>query len=676
MTQKMVEVMSASEPRTGVSSWLTGIRVAMVGDSVSLATASGVLTQFGATVTHVEGLDKVAADADLVLVDRVEDDGGAAADPAEYVRHVGQINRSVWVTVSAYGLADPRAAAKASEVTLLAAGGILGHTPGPDGAPPTIPAGSLARKLVGSVVVMAALHGLQEFRSGGRPVHVDLSAQGAIIATGLALEMSHALNNCPDAGGSARYGAPTGFFACRDGSVYVLVLEQHQWDGFRDTLAPALEGIPTLEEARNRSAEVNEALLRWTRARTAAECESILQNAGVPCTTVNTIDGFLERAADAGRPVGAAAPLPASIQLLGAKAAAVRDYIPLPELKVLDSGHVLAVPLAAAWLGAMGASVTKAEDPNRLDIYRRRGPFASGVAGLNRSAYFNHLNFSKQGIDVNVDADGSSLDIEPFDVVMHNLSPHRAALLGVDPSHVGRAAAPKLSLASSGFGRTGAWSEYRAYGTTIHAFAGLIAATENARGEMSGIGTPWADPLASVAVTIWVLAWSMAPGKERNLAVDVSMAECLAAHLTDQIGVEPESNYRPGEFGGDFFLRLPRSGGLLALTIKTAQEAAGFGEVVGAPVPAVTRRGQRFDLPTGPLSELADLEIESRFQSAGLRASLVYDADALARDRRLFDSEVFQFVESPALGRYAVTGLPWRLEGEPKRPLTAAPERP
>lgn len=673
MTQELAEVLSASESQAGVATWLSGVRLVAIGDSVSLSMATEVLGQFGAALTRVDKVADVPNDADIVLVDRIESGSRAFGSPADYARSVAEVNRSVWVTVSAYGLGDDRAAARASEVTMLAAGGILGHTPGPQGAPPTIPAGSVALKLVGNVLVMAALHGLHEFRSGRRPVHLDLSGQGAIIATGLALEMSHALNDCPSGGGTARYGAPSGFFPCRDGSVYVLVLEQHQWAGFRGVLSPALDAIATIEDASERPDEVNSALERWTSTRSAAECESTLQIAGVPCTTVHSIESFLKAAAAAGRPVSAGDPLPAAIRVSDDVAAEPRRHIPLTELKVLDAGHVLAVPLAASWLGAMGAQVTKVEDPERLDIYRRRGPFAKGIAGLNRSAYFNHLNFSKRTIDLRVDPEGVSVDIEPYDVVMHNLSPHRADLLGVDPGHVCQAATPKMSLASSGFGRTGTWSEYRAYGTTIHAFAGLISATRNARGEMSGIGTPWADPLASVAATIWVLAWSLSPEKHRSIAVDVSMAESLAAHITDQIGVDPESNYLPTEFGGDFFISTP-SGSLLALTIETAQEAQTFAQLIGTSVPLVSRRGQRFDVPLGDLYELSDAEIERLLQAGGLRASLVYEASTLARDQRLFDSEVFQFVESATLGRYPIAGLPWSEMGAPKRPLTAAPE--
>ena len=86
----------------------------------------------------------------------------------------------------------------ASDLTLLAAGGILGHSRTGDEFAPTVPPGTVALKLVGHLTVVAALHGLHARRAGKGPVHADLSAQAAIIATGLSLEMAHALSRCPD----------------------------------------------------------------------------------------------------------------------------------------------------------------------------------------------------------------------------------------------------------------------------------------------------------------------------------------------------------------------------------------------------------------------------------------------------------------------------------------------
>ena len=59
---------------------------------------------------------------------------------------------------------------------------------------------------------------------------------------------------------------------------------------------------------------------------------------------------------------------------------------------MLEAGRVLAVPLAGALLGALGAEVTKLEDLARLDMYRRRGPYIDGEPGTERGAYFALMN--------------------------------------------------------------------------------------------------------------------------------------------------------------------------------------------------------------------------------------------------------------------------------------------
>jgi crotonobetainyl-CoA:carnitine CoA-transferase CaiB-like acyl-CoA transferase len=693
MVLNSAEVSTAvREDRTAATTWLKDLKVMSMGASIALTAAQRTFRQLGATVLSPPGEEverqthDVWQDADVVLVDRIEGAVGlpglAAGPAADYLEYVAARNRSVWVTVSAFGMSGDRRDAVASEVTLLAAGGILGHSRVGQDLPPIIPASSIGLKLVGQVTAMAALHGVHARLEGGHPVHVDVSAQGAIVSTGLTLEMGHALAGCPDEGGSARYGAPTGFFQCLDGAVYVIVLEQHQWEGFRASLAPALDSVRTLEEARARTDEVNEALSGWTSSRSVAQCERILQEAGVPCTSVNTVQALIGRSRGAARPFsleGPSAPmLPAVVTELPGKRpeARSRGIIPLRDLRVLDAGHVLAVPLSTAWLGAMGAQVTKMEDPARLDVYRRRGPFAAGVPGLNRGAYFNHINFCKSSVDIVVDDSRSSLDVSPFDVVMHNVTAGRAARLGIDTSSVTVHDTPKLALASSGFGLTGEWSHYRAYGHNIHAFAGLVAATRDPQGNMADVGTPWADPLTSVALTVWVLAWSLAPQRSSSFAIDISMSELMAAQLDDLLDGDPEEIYRPADTGGDFFVRLPGSERLLSVSLCDAEQVKRYESLVGQPLPALNRRGQLVEL-RHPGSEDMTVELlEARLRASELPAALVLTAPELADDEVLRSTELLQPVDSRTLGRYYVIGLPWRLTGQPKMPLVAAPERP
>jgi crotonobetainyl-CoA:carnitine CoA-transferase CaiB-like acyl-CoA transferase len=672
-------------------SWLAHLRVVCAGSSLPLLVAGRVLAQFGAHVvdsassTTPETEAPAWAEADIVLVDRVAGAADLPGLPAgtarDYLDFVARHNRSVWVTASAYGLSTSRADAVGSDLTVLSSAGILGHSRIGEEWAPTIPAGSIGLKVVGDVMALAALHGLHARLADGESVHVDLSAQAAVVATGLTLEMAHALLDCPDEGGSARYGAPTGFFQCRDGAVYVVVLEQHQWTGFQRTLAPALDSVDTVEEGRRRSSEVNQALAEWAATRTSEECERLLQAAGVACTAVNSVDDLIARSRRAGRPLalsGDDAPLaPAIFTEAGRGRPAVSQrygHVPLDRMRVLDAGHVLAVPLATAWLGAMGAEVTKLEDPQRLDVYRRRGPFSQGVPGLNRSAYFNAINFCKHPLDVSVTSAGSSLDLRGFDVVVHNLSPRRAAQVGVDGATVIAADEPKLSVTSSGFGSTGDWANYRAYGHNIHAFAGLVAATRNARGEMADVGTPWCDPLTSVAIATWISAWSLAPARVRGVMVDLSMAEVMASQLADLVDTDPEVTYAPRHNPRDFFFRLG-SGRMVAVTLHGAADEDRFLRVTGNRLGDPVRRGELLPVELGPMTDWDDAAVEEHLRGAGLAASVVRTAAELAHDWFLRSTGLFQSVESADLGRYDVTGLPWRFIGRDRVPLSAAPER-
>ncbi|MGW5151556.1 CoA transferase [Rhodococcus koreensis] len=653
--------------------WLRNIRVSAIGTSPTLDVASRVLRQLGAQVrTGLEAAD--LDDAEVVLVDRI---GGAAEPAATYLDSVAKRNKAVWVTASAYGLETSRADARASDLSLMAAGGILGHSRIGDEWAPTLPPRALGQKLVGYVVAVSAMHALHSWRADGKPVHVDVPAQGAVIATGLALEMAHALARCPDQGGSARYGAPSGFFTCQDGAVYVLALEEHQWRAFRDALTPALESVITLEDARANADFVNERLAEWTADRTMEECERILQGAGVPCTAVNTVASFVERSHSIGRSIElqgpAAQALPAEITEIPADHVdeqRATSPLSLADLRVLDAGHVLAVPLAAAWLGAMGAQVSKLEDPQRLDIYRRRGPFAVGEPGLDRSAYFNQLNFCKTSLDVNVGQPDADLDVRKFDVVMHNLTPKRAKAVGVDTETVLGTGSPILAFSSSGFGGRGDWSGYRAYGHNIHAFAGLVSGTRDARGEMGDMGTPWADPLTSAAVAAWVLAWSLSPERTNGVGIDISMAELTAAQLTELIDADPSSSYDSDEVSREFFLRVPGTAQLLAVSLHDSNDRARFETVIGRPLPDITTRGELVDLGALDQQNLTELLL-----AEGIAVSPVFTSHDLARDEFVRSTGLFRPVRSSALGVYEVTGLPWKFVGRPRTELQAAPER-
>src|SRR5207244_4265840 len=144
--------------------------------------------------------------------------------------------------------------------------------------------------------------------------------------------------------------------------------------------------------------------------------------------------------------------------------------------------------------------------------------------------------------------------------------------------------------------------------------------------------------------------------------IDISMSELTAVQIAELIGVDPAEAYRAPDVGGDFFLRLA-SGGLLAVTLRDADEVSRLEGVLGAPLPQIATKGQLLNMA----QPVAD-HLPPRLLEQGFAVAPVVTAPELARDQFVRGTGLFQIVESSALGRYEVTGLPWQfLDGRGAR---------
>jgi crotonobetainyl-CoA:carnitine CoA-transferase CaiB-like acyl-CoA transferase len=192
------------------------------------------------------------------------------------------------------------------------------------------------------------------------------------------------------------------------------------------------------------------------------------------------------------------------------------------------------VPLAGALLGAMGAAVTKLEDPGRLDMYRRRGPFIDSTPGMERAAYFAAVNHSKRSRAVSLDDErGVETAIEGADVVMENFGPGRARRLGMDAESLAGRHPGLLALSSSGFGHSGAWSSYRAYAYNLQTSCGLGYLTRTAAGAPVEIDMAWADLVSGLAIATIVAAWAAGPAGRLGAGIDFSMAELITSRFNE-----------------------------------------------------------------------------------------------------------------------------------------------
>jgi crotonobetainyl-CoA:carnitine CoA-transferase CaiB-like acyl-CoA transferase len=602
-------------------------------------------------------------DYDIVIVDQE-----FAIDPPRG-------DSTVIVSVSPFGQDGPRSSQLGGELVAQAAGGLLATIEGPDGTPVPAP-GYVALKAAGAVTALAALHGLDRRNHTAEAVYVDVSVQEAVACTAALPECAHMLYHCPGRAGSGRYLAPSGLFPCRDGLIRITAVENHQWKGLLAALGdPAwAEGLEERAARIEHAALINEHVTAWSSGLDKEDCAALLQSNGVPSTPVNTprelfkSSHFKHRGAVSTTELGGT-----PVSVLGHPWVAERGgraTYPrtgrLADLRITELTHVLAGPIIGALLGAMGATVVRLEDPDRLDIYRRTGPFAGGTAGVERGAYFAVANHSKQSvlIDPARATRDVALMLEDSDVLIENVGTSRLTRLGADPAVI--AESGKLAVRVSGFGMDGPMAGYKVYANNVQAYGGLAGLTTNPDGSPARLGTVIADPLSSVVAATVIAAWALGPARNEGAVVDLSMAEVVASTISEFVTAASAEGSIDAE-------------GVHRGTYRTADDrwvAIELTESIDWEHLAVAFDVERIsgddEIKTLAAAALGD-QIAERLADNDVRSALVQRAEELVGDPHLTARNFFPEIDhpDPDIRIARLVGLPWRFVGE--GPITLAP---
>lgn len=684
-------------------SFLTGIKVLEIGDGIAGSTAAALLASLGAEVakaSHHDTPSRVGpiistktgpvaavdltldqskrilgpptdADAlasnddmyDIVIVDR-----GTVVRPPE-------AHNAVVVVVSPFGLDGPRCAESGGELVAQAAGGMLATIEGSDGTPVPAP-GYVASKAAGAVTALAALHGLDQRNSTKGSVLVDVSVQEAVVFTAALPECAHVLYSCPGRAGSGRYLAPSGLFECRDGLVRITAVENHQWKGLLGALNhPAwAAGLDERSARIEHAGLINQHVAAWAATQAKEGCAALLQAHGVPSTPVNTPEEILTSPQFAFRAAVSATRLgdvPLSVLeapwLTQIGRPGVDDRTSrLSDVRIVELTHVLAGPIVGALLGAMGAPVVRLEDPDRLDIYRRTGPFAHGKPGIERGAYFAVSNHSKQSrlIEPSRATQDVAAALKDADVLIENVGTSRLTRLDVNPAAL--ADSGKLVMRVSGFGSTGPMAGYRVYANNVQAYGGLAGLTLGADGTPAKLGTVIADPLSSVVAATVIAAWALGPGRNTGAVIDLSMAEVVASTVAEFVSAASAAEQSVVDNA-----TAPHRGIYRAMDGRwVAVELSGSEDQTHAADHVAMQ-----SYLTSVIAIMSAGEASARLATEGIRAVPVLRAEDLVADPHLAARGFFPEIAHPDLeiGTARLVGLPWRFVGRGPVPLAPPP---
>ena len=438
--------------------------------------------------------------------------------------------------VTPYGLAGPRAAAPAGELTLTHGGGLVNQMPvrsrDIDRAPVTL-GGHQAGYHAGLVAALAVASLLYGRRRGGDGARVDVSIQDVMVSMVAPLLAS------------ARYHETTwsrvpdrppamGRLKTSDGYVILNAFDDHHFVLFRELMGnPSWCAGDEWKDMAYRSHHLMEIAPRvdaWALEQKRDDLYHRAARFGIPVGPIHDAadvmayeqyvarDYFIEvdhpstgpkRYAGWPYRMGASKPRvsrPAPLldehsaeirsELNGGAdgagtliassagetvAAATGPALPLEGIRVAEFAWVWAGPYAGVLLSTLGAEVIKVEGPKRLDLTRRsvvwpRAEETPLKIGPDAGMAFNTMNLNKRSLALDLSQpEGRELALRlasECDVIYDNMRPGAMVKLGLDHESL-REANPGLIVASSsGRGHGGPETEYLGYAMVHQGVAG------------------------------------------------------------------------------------------------------------------------------------------------------------------------------------------------------------
>jgi crotonobetainyl-CoA:carnitine CoA-transferase CaiB-like acyl-CoA transferase len=300
--------------------------------------------------------------------------------------------------------------------------------------------------------------------------------------------------------------------------------------------------------------------------------------------------------------------------------------------------------------------VVRVEPTERLDLYRQNGPFAGGIAGIERGAYFQGANYSKRSVTEGVARRHSEGALEWADAVIDNTGRKRLEQSGIALT-VGRRDRAQVSLSISAFGRTGPGAAYRGYAPNVHAAAGFEDAIVGVAGRDITIRTVMADYSSATWAATLVAAWWLGGG-QGAFVIDLSMAEVMAVRMMRVAAAEseagraasPDQDEAVVDLAGHGYLAISAPAGLSwPAAVVQALGGESTGPVARGTAEALLRAGADQDLD-GTIA---------RLQAAGVAAYLAVRPEALPADPQLAARRTFVCLPHPVIAGSYLLALPW-----------------
>lgn len=501
---------------------LQGIKVIELRDEKT-SLASAIFEGLGAEVTRINKGDpflrRLLSVADLLLDATLEEKG--KDEPCRinpYLTHV---------SITGFGLKGPKKSYLTCDLIAQAEGGAL-YVTGLPHKPPLKLAGKQAYRIAQLYAVVAALLGLRKRRLEGKGCFIDLSLQEAVCAT-----LERVLVNFLREGKITKrtgHSSDENFTIMHASDGFFLVSQKWQQEVLQEWLQQEM-GYK-LQQKENFS----EILGKWIGKTKREELFYRGQTMGFPWAPVATPYEVLSNPQLIARGFFSHSSVPYHIRSSqksvparpGKKKATVSQKI-LSGIRVLDFTRVMAGPYATRLLADFGAEVIKIQNKKT----------ATGAED-NRSSYFQFWNRNKKSITLNMarkEAKELFLQfVAKSDIVVENFTPRVMKNWGLSYEYLTNFRPDLIMLSMTAMGQEGPFSNFTAYGPTLHALSGLTYLTSYDDKVPVGPGYAYGDVVFGLWGVIAILgALEYREKTGYGLFIDLSGLESLCLMLLPEL---------------------------------------------------------------------------------------------------------------------------------------------
>ena len=375
---------------------------------------------------------------------------------------------------------------------------------------------------------------------------------------------------------------------------------------------------------------------------------------------------------------------------------------PLAGIRVIECGEAYAVPHATRLLADLGADVIKVESCIRPDVCRV-WPFPDNEPGeqfWNRGGIFNEPNRNKRDLTLDLrkpqGVDVFKRLMATADVVCENYTPRVMAQFGLDYAALSAIKPDLIMLSSTGFGHTGPWSNYTAWGFTLEPTAGISHFVGRPDGPPLRSGIAYVDmPAASIGAYAVLAALRHRRRTGSGQWIDLAQYEVGAAFISEALvaaaaGVDAgtRTGNRHPAYAPQGMYHCAGTDRWVALTVEDDDGFAALCGVIGQPELAGAERFASAEARRRHHDELDEMitawtqsrgaeEAAERLRAAGLAAAVAMSNRDLLLDPHLRARDYFEpATHAPEAGDLETRpypGMAVRLSRTPGRVRRAAP---